>query len=78
MSTQLLLIECPDRKGLVHEVTGVLLRHGCNVTSNHEFVEHESSRFFMRTEFTGEVESARIEQETLAILPHAAMVRLSS
>ena len=53
-SRHVLLVECPDQRGLVHEITGVLLRHQCNVTSNHEFVDVEANRFFMRTEFTGE------------------------
>src|SRR5438477_10889893 len=78
MSASLLLIECPDRPGLVHGVTGVLLRHGCNVISNHEFVDHETSRFFMRTEFTGETDSVHIQKETLAVVPSSATVRLSS
>lgn len=77
MTKQLLLIECDDRPGLVHDVTGVLLRHHCNVTSNHEFVDQESSRFFMRTEFTGAADLAGIEEETRAVLPPAAIVRMS-
>lgn len=77
MTKQLLLIECDDRPGLVHGVTGVLLRHHCNVTSNHEFVDHERARFFMRTEFTGAIAPAAIEAETRAALPPAAVVRMS-
>lgn len=77
MTQQHLLIECDDRPGLVHGVTGVLFRHHCNVTSNHEFVDHESARFFMRTEFTGAIDPAAIESETRAVLPAAAVVRLS-
>ena len=78
MTANLLLIECPDRPGLVHGVTGVLLRHGCNVISNHEFVDHESARFFMRTEFTGNANAAAMQKETLAVLPPPATVRFSS
>jgi formyltetrahydrofolate deformylase len=74
----LLLVECLDRPGLVHAITGVLLRHGCNVTSNHEFVDDETGHFFMRTEFTGEADPALIEKETLTLMPHPATVRLSS
>lgn len=76
--SSLLLVECPDQRGLVHRVTGVLLRHGCNVISNHEFVDQESARFFMRTEFTGAADAVRIEQETRAVLPSPASVRVSS
>jgi len=78
MSAQLLLVECPDRRGLVHGVTGLLLRQGCNVISNHEFVDHETARFFMRTEFTGEADADQIRRDTLAMLPQPATVRLSS
>src|SRR4029078_5531034 len=78
MSIRLLLVECPDRPGLVHGITSVLLRHGCNVTSNHEFVDQETARFFMRTEFTGDADPVHIEQETLGVLPQPATVRLSA
>jgi formyltetrahydrofolate deformylase len=71
----LLLVECADRPGLVHAITGVLLRHGCNVISNHEFVDREQGQFFMRTEFTGEIDRDVVEAETRAVLPGAASVR---
>lgn len=73
-----ILVECPDRAGLVHGITGVLLRHGCNVTSNQEFVESESGRFFMRTEFTGNGDAAAILRETTAVLPPGGMARLAT
>lgn len=74
---QVLLVECPDRRGLVHDITGVLLRHECNVTSNHEFVDGEANRFFMRTEFTGEVNAAAIVAETKSLLPDGGIARLA-
>lgn len=75
---QVLLVECPDQPGLVHGVTGVLLRHGCNVTRNQEFVDMEADRFFMRTEFTGEVDSNRVVNETKALLPEGGTARLAT
>jgi len=77
MSTQVLLVESEDRRGLVHAVTGVLLRHGVNVVGNQEFVERDAARFFMRTEFDGAVEPGRIEAEVRQVLPPSARVRLS-
>lgn len=77
MSTQVLLVECADQRGLVHAVTGVLLQHGVNVVGNQEFVERGAARFFMRTEFDGAVESGRIEAEVREVLPPGASVRLS-
>ena len=73
----LLLVECPDRRGLVHEITGVLFRHQCNVTSNHEFVDAQTNRFFMRTEFFGDVEAAEILKETSRLLPAGGTARLA-
>jgi len=75
MASQVLLVECADRPGLVHGITGVLFRRGLNVVSNHEFVERSSARFFMRTEFDGAVEGAALETEVRAVLPADASVR---
>ena len=76
-SPHVLLVECPDRRGLVHDITGVLLRHQCNVTSNHEFVDIEASRFFMRTEFTGEVDAIAVVNECKELLPDGGTARLA-
>lgn len=77
MSAQVLLVECEDRRGLVHAITGVLLKHGVNVVSNQEFVDGASSRFFMRTNFDGAADAGRLEADVRAVLPAAALVRLS-
>ncbi len=77
MERHLLLIDCPDQSGLIWKITGVLLRHGFNIISNHEFVDRASWRFFMRTEFTGSVESADLLGEIQELLPEGACVRLA-
>ena len=73
----ILLVECRDRRGLVHDITGVLLRHHCNVTSNHEFVDADAAQFFMRTEFSGEVEPSAILGEIGGLLPKGGGARLA-
>jgi len=75
LTTHILLIDCADRKGLVHHITGVLLRHDANITSNHEFVDHAAAHFFMRTEFTGEVDRGRVLDELRELLPAQARAR---
>lgn len=77
MSARVLLVECADRRGLVHAITGVLLQHGVNVVGNQEFVERGFARFFMRTEFDGSVDARQLESEVRAALPTDASVRLS-
>jgi formyltetrahydrofolate deformylase len=73
-----LLIDCADQKGLVHNITGVLYRQNVNIIGNQEFVEREQERFFMRTTFSGQVNEARILEELRQVLPPDASVRLSS
>jgi formyltetrahydrofolate deformylase len=77
VTTHLLLIDCPDEKGLIFKITGVLSRHGCNIISNHEFVDQTTEHFFMRTEFAGTEPPETIAQELRQLLPRAAIVRLA-
>jgi formyltetrahydrofolate deformylase len=77
MKSSVLLVECPDRPGLVHGITGVLFRLGVNVVGNLEFVDRASRRFFMRTEFDGAVNGAELLAAVRAVLPEQAEVRLS-
>lgn len=76
--TYTLLIDCPDQKGLVYNITGVLYRMGVNVIGNQEFVEYEQTRFFMRTAFAGQVDEAELLKKLRKVLPAGASVRLSS
>jgi formyltetrahydrofolate deformylase len=71
-----LLVDCPDRPGLVHAITGVLFRAGANVTSNHEFVDADTQRFFMRTACRGTLDGPAVRAAILAILPGGASVQM--
>lgn len=71
-----LLVDCRDRPGLVHAITGVLFRAGANVTSNHEFVDAETRRFFMRTACRGPLEAEAVRSSVLATLPPGASVQI--
>ncbi len=77
MPTHILLIDCPDEKGLVHRITGVLYRFGGNVISNHEFVDRTSAHFFMRTEFSGDFDPDAVLHELRSLLPEAASIRMA-
>jgi formyltetrahydrofolate deformylase len=48
-----LLIETEDKKGLIHLITGAILKHNLNIEQNNEFVEKSRNRFFMRTDLSG-------------------------
>ena len=76
MQPHVLLVDCPDRPGLVHAITGVLYTHGANIVTNDEFVDSDAGRFFMRTEFVGASGANRLVAELQAALPQGANVRL--
>ena len=50
-ATAVLLIDCPDRKGLVARVSGLLYAHGANILHADQHQDHELGLFFMRVEF---------------------------
>ncbi|KPL85386.1 formyltetrahydrofolate deformylase [Herpetosiphon geysericola] len=74
---QALLIECNDQIGLVHQITGVLYRHGVNIISNQEFVDHQRQRFFMRTEYQGTLDQSIALAELQTLLPSNANIRFA-
>ena len=49
--TAVLLIDCPDRKGLVAAVAALLYRYGANITHADQHQDHEAGLFFMRVEW---------------------------
>lgn len=50
-----LLIDCPDRKGLVARVAGMLYEHGANILHADQHQDHELGLFFMRVEWSLEL-----------------------
>ena len=50
-----LLIDCPDRKGLVARVAGLLYEHGANILHADQHQDHELGLFFMRVEWALEL-----------------------
>lgn len=76
MQPYILLIACPDRKGLIFHITKILLEMELNIVSNAEFVEKETNNFFMRTEFAGNVNADTIVAALREVLPAGAYVQL--
>lgn len=75
--SHILLINCPDQRGLVHQITGILYIHKLNVISNGEFVEKSTSHFFMRTEFSGDFDQEGLMKDLKAVLPKEVNIRLT-
>jgi len=75
---EIVLVDSPDRVGLIHRITGVLAAHRLNIEANHEFVDTSSRHFFFRAEVTsvaGAVAVAALQAELLQTL-EGAQVRV--
>ncbi len=53
MEKKVLLIECPDSKGLIAQITNICYKHQLNIIRNTEYVDPDSGQFFMRTQLEG-------------------------
>jgi formyltetrahydrofolate deformylase len=63
-----LLISCPDRKGLVAGVAGLLYRYGANITHADQHQDHERGLFFMRVEWGLEGFDLRAFEATFQVM----------
>ena len=50
--TAILLIDCPDQKGLVAQISSLLFAHSANILHADQHVDREAGLFFMRLEWT--------------------------
>ena len=66
-----LLIDCPDQKGLVARVSGLLYTLGANILHADQHQDHELGLFFMRVEWAIEDSSSDIPDFTRAFTPLA-------
>jgi formyltetrahydrofolate deformylase len=62
-NSAVLLIDCPDRKGLVARVSGLLYERGANILHADQHIDHELGLFFMRVEWgLGPADGSRSEE----------------
>jgi formyltetrahydrofolate deformylase len=76
MTVHTLLIHCPDRKGLIFNITQVVFSHNLNIISNGEFVDKANNHFFMRAEISGPLHPAQLESELRQVLPSEASIQV--
>jgi formyltetrahydrofolate deformylase len=50
-ANHILTLACPDRPGIVHAVSGLLLGHGGNIEEAAQHHDHATGLFFMRVQF---------------------------
>ena len=73
-NTAILLINCPDRKGLVASVSGMLYEHGANIIHADQHQDHEAGLFFMRVEWA--LEGFNVDAFRAQFAPIAAELRM--
>ena len=80
---EVVLVDCPDAVGLIHQITGVLAELQFNIESNQEFVDVEAGHFFFRAEVTlanptDRASVGRLQTELTHVLPPGVTVRVAS
>lgn len=78
MPDRIILIDCPDEKGLIYNITKVIYNHNLNVVSNQEFVDVDSGMFFMRTVVESNGWSDVIEHDLNTVLPNEVTLRIET
>jgi formyltetrahydrofolate deformylase len=70
-----LSLSCPDRRGIVAEVTRFLFERNCNILDSQQFGDRANGRFFMRVhcQSEGGAEISRLEQDFAAIAREFAL-----
>jgi len=67
----ILLIDTKDEKGLIYKISKVLFDNNINITNEQEFVDNENSKFFYRSEISGEIDTHSLKNKLQNILPLA-------
>ena len=60
-------LSCPDRVGIVHAVTGLLVEHQANITEAAQFNDASTGLFFMRVRFEASVAAALLRDAFTAL-----------
>jgi formyltetrahydrofolate deformylase len=65
-----LSVSCPDRRGIVAEVTRFLFERNCNILDSQQFGDRGNGRFFLRIHFVSEggVGEAQLRQELAPVV----------
>lgn len=63
----LLTLTCPDRPGIVHQVTGAIVAASGNITELQQFSSTDSGRFFMRVQVQSGFDRSQFEHQFAAV-----------
>jgi formyltetrahydrofolate deformylase len=77
MNTHILLINCPDQKGLTASITRVLFENDLNLVQIKEHVDETSNHYYIRFTFTGDVVADKLVRELSGVLPKGTGITLN-
>lgn len=77
MPNYIVLVRCADEMGLIHRISGALLRRELNIEELGEHIDEHSKQFFLRAKVCGEVSSGELESEISSLLPRGASVEVN-
>jgi len=63
-----ILIDCADKKGLVFKISKLFYELQLNILTNHEFVDSENEKFFMRSVVEGDIAEDALREKLLEVL----------
>jgi len=63
MSQYRVLIDAPDKKGLVYNISSIFYHNDLNILSNQEFVDNEHGKFFMRSVVEGDIDQSELSNK---------------
>lgn len=69
MNQYRVLIQAPDRTGLIYQSSKVFFDNNLNIISNHEFVDKDKNLFFMRCVVAGDIDAKLLHDKLRAALP---------
>jgi len=71
----ILTLACPDRTGIVYNVSGLLLKHQGNIIDAQQFGDAETGRFFLRVHFAlpDDVGIEQVKTDFLILAPQFQM-----
>ncbi|OCX52195.1 formyltetrahydrofolate deformylase [Mucilaginibacter sp. PPCGB 2223] len=73
----IIVIQCPDKVGLVAAISGVIANERLNIISMREHVDAIENRFFVRIEVAQSSVSDEFEQKLRNVLPHNATITIN-
>jgi len=70
-----LLLSCPDRRGIVADVSRFLFERNCNILDSQQFGDREQGLFFLRKHFISEagLDKSQLEREFMPVAEKFAM-----